>query len=248
LLKKNKEMKMEWHIRCDKKDIARYIFCPGDYARAKRIADHFENPRLVSDSRGYMVYSGNYQGIFMTACGTGMGGPTVAIALEELAHMGADTFIRVGSCGVFQDGQKPGDVIISSGTVRGGGTGNGYLPLMFPAVPTFKVLQQLVTSAAELKLPVTVGVGVAHDLFYSPHSDNERSDLYKKAGLVSIEMESDTLFLAGMYRGWRTGAIFTSDGTPNKIKPESGEEDFRKGELNSIKIALHAMRKIAETD
>jgi uridine phosphorylase len=239
---------MEWHIRCDKKEIARYVFCPGDHVRAKKIADQFEKSRLVSDSRGYMVYSGFYQGVFMTSCGTGMGGPTVAIALEELAHMGTDTFIRVGSCGVFQSGQKPGDVIISSGCVRGGGTGNGYLPLTFPAVPNFNVLQQLVASAKELHLPVTVGVGVAHDLFYSPHSDNERSDLYKKAGLVSIEMESDTLFLAGMYRGWRTGAIFTSDGTPDKIKPESGEADFRKGEMNSILIALHAMRIIAESD
>ena len=239
---------MEKHIRCDSKDIARYVFCPGDYARAKKIADHFENSRLVSDSRGYMVYSGTYQGVFMTSCGTGMGGPTVAIALEELAHMGADTFIRVGSCGVFQKGQKPGDVIISSGCVRGGGTGNGYLPAIFPAVPTFKVLQQLVASAAELNLPVTVGVGVAHDLFYSPHADNERNELYKKAGLVSIEMESDTLFLAGMYRGWRTGAIFTSDGTADQIKQESGEADFRKGEMNSILIALHAMHKIATGD
>ena len=239
---------MEWHIRCDDKDISRYVFCPGDYARAKKIADHFENPRLVSDSRGYVVYSGMYQGVFMTACGTGMGGPTVAIALEELAHMKADVFIRVGSCGVFQKGQKPGDVIIATGTVRGGGTANGYLPPMFPAVPTFKILRQLVDSAEELKLPVTVGVGVAHDVFYSPTSDNERSEIYEKTGLVSIEMESDTLFIMGLYRGWRTGALYTSDGTPNKIKPEGGEAAFRQGELNSIKIALHAMHRIAQSD
>ena len=160
---------MEWHIRCDKKDISRYVFCPGDYVRAKKIADHFENPKLVSDSRGYVVYSGMYQGVFMTACGTGMGGPTVAIALEELAHMGTDTFIRVGSCGVFQKGQKTGDVIIATGTVRAGGTSNGYLPPMFPAVPTFQILRQLVESAEELKLPVTVGVGIAGDNFYAPN-------------------------------------------------------------------------------
>lgn len=239
---------MEWHIRCDSKEISRYVFCPGDNERAKKIADYFENPHLVSDSRGYKVFSGNYQGVFMTACGTGMGGPTVAIALEELAHMGADTFIRVGSCGVFQPGQKSGDVIISSGCVRGGGTGNGYLPVIFPAVPTFKILQQLVASAEELILPVTVGVGVARDLFYSPLGIKGMSDLYTKAGLVSIEMESDTLFLAGMYRGWRTGAIFASDGTPDEVKPESGEEDYRKGEQNCILIALHAMQKIAQAD
>ncbi len=239
---------MEWHIRCDEKDISRYVFCPGDYARAKKIADNFENPKLVSDSRGYVVYSGMYQGVFMTACGTGMGGPTVAIALEELAHMGTDTFIRVGSCGVFQEGQKPGDVIIATGTVRAGGTGNGYLPPMFPAVPTFKILRQLVESAEELKLPVTMGVGIAGDTFYAPTPREERSEIHKKTGLVFVEMESDTLFIVGMYRGWRTGAIFTSDGTPDKVKPEGGETAFRQGELNSIKIALHAMYKIAQTD
>jgi uridine phosphorylase len=169
---------MEWHIRCDEKDIARYVFCPGDYLRARKIADNFENARLVSDSRGYVVYSGMYQGTFMTACGTGMGGPTVAIGLEELAHMGADTFIRVGSCGVFQPGQKSGDVIIASGTVRAGGTSLGYLPLMFPAVPTFSVLRQLVESAEELKLLYTVGVGLATDAFYAPHTDQGDANLY----------------------------------------------------------------------
>jgi len=239
---------MEWHIRCDKKDIARYVFCPGDYARAKKIADNFENPRLVSESRGYVVYSGMYQGVFMTACGTGMGGPTVAIALEELAHMGTDTFIRVGSCGVFQEGQKPGDVIIATGTVRGGGTGNGYLPPMYPAVASFKILRQLVQSAEELNLPYTVGVGIAGDAFYGPRGENERGGLNKQAGLVFVEMESDTLFIVGMYRGWRTGAIFTSDGTATEIKPDWGEAAFRSGEQNAIKIALHAMAKIAESD
>src|SRR5262245_11686236 len=118
---------MEWHIRCDAKDISRYVFCPGDQARARKIAERFENPYLVSDSRGILVMSGKYQGTFMTVCGTGMGGPVVAIALEELAHMGANTFVRVGSCGVFQEGQKPGDVIIASGTFRAGGTANSYL-------------------------------------------------------------------------------------------------------------------------
>src|SRR5258705_2171671 len=103
------ESAMEWHIRCDAKDISRYVFCPGDQARARKIAEHMDDAVLVSDSRSILVMSGHYQGTFMTVCGTGMGGPVVAIALEELAHMGANTFIRVGACGVFQDGQKPGD-------------------------------------------------------------------------------------------------------------------------------------------
>ena len=183
----------------------------------------------------------------MTVCGTGMGGPAVAIGIEELAHMGGDTFIRVGSCGVFQEGQKPGDVIAASGTVRAGGTGNDYLPPIFPAVPTFAVLRALVEAGEELKIPMTVGVGIAGDSFYGPH-DTEQSLQMKAAGVVFVEMESDTLFIVGAVRGWRTGAIFASDGAPGEIKPDWGEADFRRGEMDAIKIALQAMWKIARAD
>lgn len=238
---------MEWHIQCDPKEISRYVFCPGDQARARKIAAHLDDSTLVTDSRGYVVLSGRYKGVFMTVCGTGMGGPTVAIALEELAHMGADTFIRVGSCGVFQDGQKPGDVIIASGTFRAGGTANAYLPLNFPAVPTFAVLRQLVEAAEALNIPHTVGVGLAGDAFYAPRESGSR-DIFKTAGVVSVEMESDTLFVVGAYRGWRTGAIYASDGAPGVIKPEWGEADYRRGEQQCIQIGLEAMWQLAQKD
>jgi uridine phosphorylase len=238
---------VEFHIRCDPKEIARYIFCPGDQSRAKRIADHLDGGYLVTDSRGYAVYSGHYKGVFMTACGTGMGGPTVAIALEELANMGADTFVRVGSCGVFQEGQGPGDLIIASGTVRMGGTANAYLPLAFPAVPTFVVLRELVRAAEELNVPHTIGVGIAGDAFYGPRDPQSRQVLIE-AGLVSIEMESDTLFVVGAYRGWRTGALYASDGTPTEVKPKWGEESFRQGVENAIQVALDGMYALACAD
>lgn len=238
---------MEWHIQCDSKEISRYVFCPGDQARARKIAAHLDDSTLVTDSRGYVVFSGRYKDVFMTVCGTGMGGPTVAIALEELAHMGADTFIRVGSCGVFQDGQKPGDVIIASGTFRAGGTANAYLPPSFPAVPTFAVLRELVQAAEALQIPHTVGVGVAGDAFYAPREPGS-GDLFKTAGLVSVEMESDTLFVVGAYRGWRTGALYASDGAPGVIKPEWGEADYRRGEQQIIQIGLEAMWQLAQKD
>ncbi len=238
---------MEWHIQCDPKEISRYVFCPGDQARARKMAAHLDDSTLVTDSRGYVVFSGRYKDVFMTVCGTGMGGPTVAIALEELAHMGADTFIRVGSCGVFQDGQKPGDVIIASGTFRAGGTANAYLPLNFPAVPTFALLRQLVEAAEALEIPHTVGVGLAGDAFYAPREAGSR-DIFKTAGLVSVEMESDTLFVVGAYRGWRTGAIYASDGAPGVIKPEWGEADYRRGEQQCIQIGLEAMWQLAQKD
>ena len=238
---------MEWHIKCDAEEISRYVFCPGDQKRAKKIADQFDSSRLVTESRGYTVYSGEYKGVFMTVCGTGMGGPAVAIGLEELAHMGSETFIRVGSCGVFQEGQIPGDVIAASGTVRAGGTGNSYLPPIFPAVPAFSVLRSLVEASEELNIPMTVGVGIAGDSFYGPR-DAEQFGQMKDAGVVFVEMESDTLFLVGAVRGWRTGAIFASDGAPGVIKPEWGEADFRRGEMNAIKVALQAMWNIAQAD
>ncbi len=238
---------MEWHIKCDPDEISRYVFCPGDQARARRIADQMENAALVTDSRGYVVYSGTYKDVFMTVCGTGMGGPTVAIALEELAHMGADTFIRVGSCGVFQEGQMPGDIIIASGTVRQGGTANGYLPLAYPAVPTFAVLSALVAAAEAKETPYTVGVGIAGDGFYAPPNP-QVIEMIQSAGVVSVEMESDTLFIVGAYRGWRTGALYSSDGAPGEIKPQWGEEAFRRGELDAIKIGLEGMLSIATVD
>lgn len=238
---------MEWHIQCDPKEISRYVFCPGDQARAKKIASHLDDSNLVTDSRGYAVYSGRYKDVFMTVCGTGMGGPTVAIALEELAHMGADTFIRVGSCGVFQEGQKPGEVIIASGTFRAGGTANAYLPPNFPAVPTFAVLRELVTVAELLNIPHTVGVGLAGDSFYGPR-DASFGEILQTAGVVSVEMESDTLFVVGAYRGWRTGALYASDGAPGVIKPEWGETDYRRGEQQAIQIGLEAMWQLAQRD
>lgn len=207
---------MEFHIKCDAADISRYCFTPGDPTRAKKIAAYFEDPKFVTDSRGYLVFSGHYRDVFMTVCATNMGGPTVAIALEELAHMGADTFIRVGSCDAVQPDLGPGDIVISTGAVRLGGTGNAYLPPHYPAVPTFQVVRALVDAASEMSVPVHLGIGAAGDAFYAP---KERRAEMAKVGVMSVEMESDTLYIVGQFRGWRTGAIFATDGTPTEVKP-----------------------------
>ena len=236
---------MEFHIKCEASDISRYCFVPGDPTRAKKIAAAFEDPKFVTDSRGYLVFSGHYRDVFMTVCATNMGGPTVAIALEELAHMGAGTFIRVGSCGAVQPNLGPGDIVISTGAVRLGGTGNSYLPLHYPAVPTFQVTRAMVDAAAQLNVPVHLGIGAAGDAFYAPKEG--RAEM-AKAGVMSIEMESDTLYIVGQFRGWRTGALFATDGTPTEVKPAWGEEAFKRGETQMIEIALEAMRALALHD
>jgi uridine phosphorylase len=238
---------MEFHIRCEPQDIARYVFVPGSHDRAQKIAAHFTDARLVNESRGYLVFTGLVDGIRMTVSSTGMGGPSTAICIEELGHLGADTMIRVGSCGTFQDYVTCGDVIISTGTYRDGGTANTYLPLEFPAVPDFSVTTALVNAARSLSLKAHVGLGSAGDAFYAPR-DPSRRELLKQAGVVSGEMESDTLFVVAALRGWRTGALYTSDGTSKETKPAWGEEAFRQGEEHAILIAFEAMKQIALAD
>ena len=238
---------MEFHIRCDANDIARYVFVPGSHARAKKIADHLDNPRLVSDSRGYMVYTGTVDRIDMTVSSTGMGGPQTAICIEELAHLGADTFIRVGSCGTLQEDVACGDLVIPTGVYRAGATANRYLPPAFPAAPTFQVLTALVEAAKKLNIKVHVGVGWTGDAFYAL-PDVKLMEQLKQAGVLSLEMEADTLFVISSFRGWRAGAIFANDGTATEIKPEWGEEAFRKGEELEIQIAIQAMKSIALAD
>ena len=141
----------------------------------------------------------------------------------------------------------PGDAIVASGTFRAGGTSLSYLPLAFPAVPTYEILRGLTDAADALDIPYTVGVGIAGDAFYGPRKQDTRAE-FIKSGVVSVEMESDTLFIVCAYRGWRTGGIYTSDGTPNEVKPDWGWEKYYKGEDDAIRIALDALYNLSEKD
>ena len=102
-------------------------------------------------------------------------------------------------------------------------------------------------AAETAETPYTVGVGIAGDGFYAPR-DPQVVEMIQSAGVVSVEMESDTLFIVGAYRGWRTGALYSSDGAPGEIKPEWGEDAFRRGELDAIQIGLEGMLRIATAD
>lgn len=238
---------MEWHIECDPKDISRYVFVPGDHDRAQKIAKYFDDAYLVSDTRGYLVYSGYVGGMHMTVSSTGIGGPQVGIGIEELGHMGADTFIRVGSCGTLQDDINVGDIIVTNGVYRGGATAHSYLSPAFPAAPDFAVLSALVDAAEKLNIDVHVGLDWSSDAFYAD-SDPTLVTKLKQAGVKSIEMEADTLFIISNFRGWRAGALFACDGTSSEIKPAWGEEAFKLGEENEIRIAIEAMKSIALSD
>ncbi len=183
----------------------------------------------------------------MTVSSTGMGGPQVCIGIEELGHMGADTFIRVGSCGTFQEHVRVGDLIIPTGVYRGGATAHRYLPPAFPAAPNWQVLSSLVEAAQQLGAMAHVGIGSSWDAFYAL-PDPPLPEKLKQAGVLAAEMECDTLFIISNFRGWRAGAILANDGTASEIKPEWGEEAFRKGEELEIQIAIEAMKNIALAD
>jgi uridine phosphorylase len=246
------------HIKVRQADLSRYILIPGSHLRGRLIAEQLDDCRVVSATRGYYLYTGLYQGVRLTVCSTGMGGPAAAIAMEELGAMGCDTFVRVGSAGAVQPGLGVGDIAVATGCVRGGGTGNRYLPPEFPAVPDFALTAALVEAGRAMGARVHTGVCATGDAFYAPDPEAE-SDLLRQAGVLAIEMEADTLFLVGQYRGWRVAAGFALDGGEAREVGESSAEKmaiadhathktFKEGEMALIRMALEAMKTVAARD
>ena len=144
------------HIRCKPGDVARYVLLPGDPARARRIADAFDEPQLVAENREYVIYNGKTAGVDVTVCSTGIGGPSSAIALEELIKVGADTFIRVGSSGGRQPDIPIGTLVVVTAAYRGDGTSREYMPLGFPAVADLTVSNALLQAAQEYDYPAPI--------------------------------------------------------------------------------------------
>ena len=144
------EVGLQYHIQLRKGDVGRYVILPGDPKRCRKIAGHFENPVLMADSREYVTYTGYLDGEKVSVTSTGIGGPSASIAMEELAQCGADTFIRVGTCGGIDLDVKGGDIVVATGAVRMEGTSREYAPIEFPAVADLNVANALVASAKEL--------------------------------------------------------------------------------------------------
>ena len=148
----------QFHIRCKEGDVGRYVFLPGDPGRCESIAAHFDNPVHVGMNREYNIYTGYLLGEKVSVCSTGIGGPSAAIAMEELAAIGADTFIRVGTCGGIDLDVLPGDVVVATGAIRFEHTSLEYAPLEFPAVSDFEIAMALKAAAKDLGFRVHTGV------------------------------------------------------------------------------------------
>ena len=159
----------QYHTGVGPEDIGKYVILPGDPKRCEKIAAYFDNPVLVADSREFVTYTGTLDGVKVSVTSTGIGGPSAAIAIEELSKCGAHTFIRVGTCGGMQEEVLGGDLVIASGAIRMEGTSREYAPIEYPAVPDVSAMNALIDAAKELSIPYHVGVVQCKDSFFGQH-------------------------------------------------------------------------------
>jgi len=241
--------RMQPHIMCGLGDVAKYVLVPGDPKRVDKIAAFFDESWKVADYRGFVTYTGTVDRIGISACSTGIGCPSAAIALEELSRIGADTFIRVGTTGALQKDIKMGDIVIATSAVRADGTSKNYAPVELPAVADFEVSLALVHAAQRLGQKVHFGAVLTSDAFYG---DLDSLKLWSKFNVLSVEMESSTIFTLCSVKKLKAGSILAVDGNPlmgvGKGEFELGE---RTGELDEhvqkaidteIRIAIEAIK------
>jgi len=214
---KEQERGVQFHIQCARGDVGRYCILPGDPGRSEAIARYFEGAVHVNTNREYVVYTGTLLGEKVSAVSTGIGGPSAAIAMEELCNIGADTFVRVGTCGGIKLEVQSGDIVVSTGAVRMEGTSREYAPIEYPAVADFQVLYALVQAAQRLGKHLHTGVVQCKDSFYGQHAPGrmpvsyeleEKWQAWKRLGVLASEMESAALFTVAAARQARCGAVF----------------------------------------
>lgn len=246
----------EFHINTAPGEVGRYVLLPGDPGRCEKIANYFENPKLIAHNREYVTYTGELNGVPVSVTSTGIGGPSAVIALEELIHCGADTFIRVGTSGGMQENVMGGDVCIATGAVRFEGTSHEYAPPEWPAVATFEVVQALKNGADKLKLRNHVGVVQCKDSFYGQHSPQTMPVDYRlenkwnawlRLGCLCSEMESAALFTAAAARGVRIGSVMLV--IANQTRRALGLEDPQVYDTEiPIRVAIEAIKELIEKD
>jgi uridine phosphorylase len=199
----------QFHIGVAPGEVSTIALMPGDPFRVPLVAEYLDDPREVAHKREHRTMVGTYRGHSITVTSTGMGCPSTAIAIEELARCGVTSFIRVGSTGALQPGIEPGDLVVSQGSFRNDGTTDAYVPKGYPAVPDLEITLGL-ERFARLRAPahglaVHAGLNVTSDAFYaeSPAWYEQMSGL----GLLNVEMESSALFVIARQRGLRAGMI-----------------------------------------
>ena len=212
-----RERERQFHIQCARGEVGAYCILPGDPGRCRAIAQWFDDPVHVCTNREYVTYTGKLLGERVSVVSTGIGGPSAAIAMEELANLGVHTFVRVGTCGGIELSVQSGDVVVATGAVRMEGTSREYAPIEWPAVPDFRVTQALVRACEELGFSWHAGVVQCKDSFYGQHSParmpvsyelEQKWEAWKRLGVLASEMESAALFSVAAARRVRCGSVF----------------------------------------
>ena len=246
----------QFHIRCNKGDVGKYVFLPGDPGRCEMIASYFDNPVHIGMNREYNIYPGTLLGEKVSVCSTGIGGPSASIAMEELVNIGADTFIRIGTCGGIAMDVLPGDVVVANGSVRYEHTSMEYAPVEFPAVPDFGVTAELKAAGEDLGYNTHVGVVQCKDSFYGQHAPEkspvyyelmQKWESYKRLGVKASEMESAALFVVAAALGVRCGACFHV--VWNQEREKAGlEMPMTEDTSGAIKVGIEAMKRLIAQD
>ena len=246
----------QYHIQVGKGDVGRYVILPGDPKRCEKIARHFTDAKLIADSREYITYTGYLDGVKVSVTSTGIGGPSASIAMEELVAVGADTFIRVGTCGGMQTDILSGDVVIANGAIRMEGTSKEYAPIEFPAVADFQITNALVQAAKTLGTPHHVGVVQCKDAFYGQHSPETKPvsyellnkwEAWKRLGCLASEMESAALFVVASHLKVRAGSCFLVVANQEREKLGLDNPVVHDTEM-AISVAVEAIRTLIRED
>ena len=246
----------QYHIQVGPGDVGRYVIMPGDPKRCAKIAKYLDNAELMADSREYVTYTGYLDGVKVSVTSTGIGGPSASIAMEELVKSGADTFVRIGTCGGMQLDVKSGDVIIATGAIRMEGTSKEYAPIEFPAVADLDITNALVQAAKEKNTSYHVGVVQCKDSFYGQHEPGikpvsyellNKWEAWKRMGCLASEMESAALFVVASYLRVRAGSCFLV--VANQEREAAGLENPVVHDTDlAIQVAIEAVRKLIKND
>ncbi len=250
------ELNQEFHIKCVKGDVGRYVILVGDPGRCEAVSELFDKPEHVAYNREFNIYTGYLNGEKVSVCSTGIGGPSTAIAVEELKHIGADTFIRCGTCGGIDLDVKSGDIVVATGAIRYEHTSVEYAPIEFPAVADYGIVNKLKEASEEEGKTTHVGVVQCKDSFYGQHSPESmpvsdellsKWEAWKRLGVKASEMESAALFVIAAARGCRAGSCFHV--IWNQEREKAGlDQDMSEDVSASVRIAVEAMRKVIDED
>ncbi|MCQ2557871.1 MAG: uridine phosphorylase [Oscillospiraceae bacterium] len=246
----------EYHIHCVAGDVGRYVLLPGDPGRCEKIAALFDNPVHVGMNREYNIYTGTLLGEKVSVCSTGIGGPSAAIAMEELCNIGADTFVRVGTCGGIDLNVQAGDVVIASGAIRFEHTSLEYAPIEFPAVADFDVTAALREAGEKLGCRTHTGIVQCKDSFYGQHAPERmpvsyellnKWEAWKRLGVKGSEMESAALFVVAAARGVRCGSCFHV--VWNQEREKAGlDQQMTEDTSTAVRVGVEAVKLLIEKD